>query len=86
METWTRIEPQNIFLISQNHTFVSKEVSLKAHHGKSGINFKKNYMAYIDTAIARAKEFASDETELVDSIGCNIWKLLEAMKNYKLQR
>ncbi len=72
--------------ISQNHTFVSKEVSLKAHHGKSGINFKKNYMAYIDTAIARAKEFASDETELVDSIGCNIWKLLEAMKNYKLQR
>jgi hypothetical protein len=34
----------------------------------------------------RAKEFASDETELVDSIGCNIWKLLEAMKNYKLQR
>lgn len=72
--------------ISQNHTFVSKEVSLKVHHGKSGINFKKNYMAYIDTAIARAKEFASDETELVDSIGCNIWKLLEAMKNYKLQR
>ncbi len=70
--------------ISQNHTFVSKEVSLKAHHGKSGINFKKNYMAYIDTAIARAKEFASDETELVDSIGCNIWKLLEAMKKYKL--
>ncbi len=72
--------------ISQNHTFVSKEVSLKAHHGKSGINFKKNYMAYIDTAIARAKEFASDETELVGSIGCNIWKLLEAMKKYKLQR
>ncbi len=82
-----KIEPQKIFfLISQNHTFVSKEVSLKVHHGKSGINFKKNYMAYIDTAIARAKEFASDETELVDSIGCNIWKLLEAMKNYKLQR
>lgn len=68
--------------ISQNHTYVSKEVSLKAHHGKSGINFRKNYMFHIDTAIARAKEFASDETELVDSIGCNIWKLLEAMKNY----
>lgn len=56
--------------ISQNHTFVSKEVSLKAHHGKSGINFKKNYMPYIDMAIIRAKEFASDEAELVDSIGC----------------
>lgn len=69
--------------VSDSHTFVSKEVSLKAHHGKSGINFRKNYMPYIDIAIARAKEFASDEFELVNNIGCNIWKLLEAMKNYK---
>ena len=30
--------------VSLNHTFVSKEVSEKACHGKSGINFKKNYM------------------------------------------
>lgn len=68
--------------VSDRHTFVSKEVSLKARHGKSGINFKTNYLPYIDTAIERAKEFASDEHELVNNIGCNIWKLIEAMKNY----
>lgn len=69
--------------VSSNHTFVSREVSIKAHHGKSGINFKKNYMPYIDVAIERAKKFASDEQELLDNIGCNIWKLLESMKNYQ---
>lgn len=68
--------------VSDNHTFVSKEVSLKAHHGKSGINFRKNYLPKIDIAIARAKEFASGEYELIDNIGCNVWKLIEAMKNY----
>lgn len=71
--------------ISKNHTFVSKEVSSKAHHGKYGINFSKNYMPHIDIAMERAKTFASDELELVDNIGCNIWKLIEAMKNYKLK-
>lgn len=70
--------------VSDKHTFVSKEVSEKAHHGKSGINFRKNYMPYIDVAISRAKEFASTEDELVDNIGCNVWKLVETLKNYKL--
>lgn len=70
--------------VSDKHTFVSKEVSEKAHHGKSGINFRKNYMPYIGIAISRAKEFASTEDELVDNIGCNVWKLVETMKNYKL--
>lgn len=68
--------------VSDKHTFVSKEVSNKAHHGKSGINFKKNYMPYVDVAISRAKEFTSDELKLVEEIGCNVWKLLESMKNY----
>lgn len=68
--------------VSDSHTFVSKEVSLKAHHGKSGINFKKNYLPHIDVAIERAKEFASEEQELIDYVGCNIWKLIDAMKNY----
>lgn len=68
--------------VSDNHTFVSKEVSNKAHHGKSGINFKKNYMLHVDDAISRAKEFTSDEMNLVEEIGCNVWKLLESMKNY----
>ncbi|MBD5498856.1 MAG: RloB domain-containing protein [Lachnospiraceae bacterium] len=71
--------------VSGGHTFVSKEVSLKAHHSKSGINFKKNYLPYIDIAVERAKEFASEEQELIDNIGCNIWKLIEAMKNHGVE-
>lgn len=68
--------------VSDSHTFVSSEVSIKAHHGKRGINFKKNYMPNIDIAIERAKGFSSDEQDLIDNIGCNIWKMIEAMKNY----
>ncbi len=68
--------------VSSSHTFVSREVSKKAHHAKNGINFQKNYMPFIDLAIKRAKEFASDDMELVENVGCNIWKLLEKMKNY----
>ena len=41
--------------VSNNHTFVSKVLSSKAHHGKNNINFKKNYLPNIDIAIARAK-------------------------------
>lgn len=70
---------------SNNHTFVSKQVSSKAHHGKSGINFKENYLPNIDIAIERAKTFPSDEYELINNIGCNVWKLIEAMKNYGLK-
>ncbi len=69
--------------VSNNHTFVSREVSVKANHGKSGINFKKNYLPNFNIAIERAKKFASDEQELLDHIGCNIWKLLELMREYK---
>lgn len=43
--------------VSEQHTFVSKEVSERAHHGKSGINFAKNYMPYIDKAVEQAKKF-----------------------------
>lgn len=67
--------------VSSNHTFVSREVSDKAHHGKNGINFKKNYMPYVDVAISRAKEFAIGKMELVDDIGCNVWELLEKMRD-----
>lgn len=66
--------------VSDSHTYVSKAVSDRAHHGKGGINFKKNYMPMIDVAIQRAKRMPSDENALVNSIGCNLWKLLEDMK------
>lgn len=68
--------------VSEQHTFVSREVSNRAHHGKSGINFARRYLPYMDKAIIQAKKFPDDEYELVDSIGCNLWRLIEELKNY----
>lgn len=68
--------------ISGNHTYVSKEVSDRAHHGKSGINFGVNYLQNVELAVKRAKGFASEEDDLMEHIGCNLWKLIESMKNY----
>lgn len=66
--------------VSSNHTYVSREVSDKVHHSKSGINFKKNYLPMIDVAIERAKKMPSDEIALINNVGCNLWKLLENMR------
>ena len=68
--------------VSEQHTFVSREVSHRAHHGKSGINFARKYLPYMDKAVIQAKKFPDDEYELVDSIGCNLWRLIEELKNY----
>lgn len=68
--------------VSEQHTFVSKEVSDRAHHGKSGINFARKYLPHIDKAVIQAKKFPCDENELVNSIGCNLWKLIEDLKKY----
>ncbi len=68
--------------VSQQHIFVSREVAERAHHGKSGINFVGKYLPYIGQAVTQAKKFSSDEYELVDSIGCNLWKLIEELKMY----
>lgn len=69
--------------MSGAHTFVSKEVSIKAGHGKSGINFERNYLTKIDVAVERAKEFASVEEQLIEGIGCNLWKLIEDMRAFE---
>lgn len=68
--------------ISSNHTFVSREVSEKAHHGKSGIGFKNNYLPNIPVAIQRSKCFATDAEKLLDNIGCNLSLLITEMMNY----
>ena len=68
--------------ISDQHTFVSKAVSERGHHGKSGIRFAVQYMPQIDKAVNQAKGFASKEDELIDNIGCNLWKLIEELKKY----
>lgn len=68
--------------ISKHHTFVSKEVSERGHHGKSGLKFAVRYLPNIDFAIKQAKKFESEETGLIHNIGCNLWKLLESLRSY----
>ncbi len=68
--------------ISKTHTFVSKELSSIAHHGKKGLAFKEKYLPHIEEAIMRASKFASDNESLISEIGCNIWKLIREMQSY----
>jgi len=48
LEEYIRLREQNeddiLQEVSEQHTFVSKEVSDRAHHGKSGINFARKYL------------------------------------------
>lgn len=69
--------------ISDAHTFVSKEVSNKAGHGKSGIKFEQNYLKNVDIVVERAKDFANEENQLIENIGCNLWQLLEDMRAFE---
>lgn len=68
--------------VSKRHTFVSREVSKKARHGKSGIHFAETYLPNVGYAVTQAKGFASEEEELVQQIGCNLWKMIEEMQTY----
>lgn len=69
--------------VSAKHTFISREVSNKAHHGKSGLHFRQVYLPNIDKAVERAKDFATTPTELMDHIGCNLGSLIEEMREYR---
>lgn len=67
--------------ISNKHTKISYEVSSRAHHYKN-INehiFNQYYGSNIQTALARAKHFASDIPELLDQLGTNIPKLFDVL-------
>lgn len=68
--------------VSNAHTYVSNELSKKAHHGKKIHDFETTYLPRIDDAIANAKAFPSGVDDLVDNIGCNIWKLIEKMREF----
>lgn len=68
--------------VSRHHTFVSREVSKKAHHGKGNINFRSNYFPFVFEAVERAKLFEGDEEKLIDHIGCNLWKLIETLQSF----
>lgn len=65
--------------ISHKHTFVSEEVTKRAHHSKviSTRKFDEIYWPNITKAIQRAQYFATDFPELLDGIGTNIFRLLE---------
>lgn len=67
--------------ISNRHTYISNEVSLLANHYKNDINFETNYLPNVEIAIERAKKFPYHPKELINHIGCNIWILIERMKN-----
>lgn len=71
--------------ISAAHTFVSNEVSIRAHHGKKCIGFETKYLPNIDKAIVHAKQFPSEVDDLVENIGCNIWRLIEKMRGFNPQ-
>ena len=68
--------------VSNAHTFVSNELSVKAHHGKKGIALKEKYLPHIEEAIIRASKFASDNEALITDIGCNIWILIKEMQSF----
>ena len=68
--------------ISNAHTFVSYELSQKAHHGKKGLAFREKYLPHIEEAVIRASKFASDNESLLSDIGCNIWKLIKEMQSF----
>ena len=69
--------------VSEHHTFVSREVSQRAHHGKHGLHFKNVYLPHVVDAVQRAKKFAANDEDLIDHLGCNLWKLIEEMLQYQ---
>lgn len=76
------VDIKNNKKISNAHTYVSKEVSNIAKHGKSKINFEVNYLPRIEFAIEQASMFAISNQDLLDNIGSNIGELILKMKSY----
>lgn len=66
---------------SRKHTFVSFEVSKRAHHTKeiSKKKFDQEYYPNIYQAINRAKDFATDINKIIDSLGTNLPELLSKL-------
>ncbi|MFW6680433.1 RloB family protein [Lacrimispora sp. AGF001] len=65
--------------ISKRHTYVSNEVSQRAHHNKQ-INanvFLEKYLPQIPQAINNSKGFALDLEEILDELGSNLSELFQ---------
>lgn len=67
--------------MTTNHTYVSQEVSERAHHGKR-INakiFKEKYLKQIPQAIKQSKDFAVKSEEILDHLGSNLSELFSSI-------
>lgn len=63
--------------LTRNHTYVSNEVSQRAHHTKR-INaniFRTKYLPQIPQAIKNSENFALDLKEILDHLGSNLFEL-----------
>lgn len=63
--------------ISNRHTAVSREVSIRAHHGKSigPKKFEQYYFPHIQDALIHVQQFQTSYPDLLDDLGSNLWQL-----------
>lgn len=68
--------------LSNQHTYVSRELSRHARHTKEITEgkFKERYLPNIDTAIAHAKDFEQSEEGLLTKIGTNLPELFRILR------
>ena len=68
--------------VSTHHTFVSRELSKRAHHAKtiSPGKFRGMYFPNIGQAIKNVQKFATDFPELFDQLGSNLPKLFDELR------
>ena len=68
--------------ISNKHTYVSSELSKRAHHTKgiSERKFIECYLNNVDTAIKRAKRLGTDANDLLNNLGSNLPILFEILR------
>lgn len=68
--------------ISNRHTYVSYELSKRAHHAKSigEKTFVEYYLHNVDTAIKRARDLGIDANELLNNLGSNLPVLFDVLR------
>lgn len=68
--------------ISSHHTVVSREVSIRAHHGKhiGSTQFEKYYFPHIPDALAHVGQFKTSYPDLLDYLGSNLPQLFSVLE------
>ena len=67
--------------VSNKHTYVSKLLSEKCHHGKRVHGFEARYKDHICDAIEHSKKLATSLDMLIDNVGSNMYVLMEELIN-----